>query len=453
MEIKILDADGNELTSGWTSTMATLTYRGDIASEMTKRGIEAEYGKGFAFTLHLARYVKAKNDAVTVKLAFVAKGAPKDGNDIYVDLCQITNVLVPAEPVEYFVPEIPEASDKTFVAYFDSIEGTDSTAVKGSTIKDVYIYDFSSALSKGNATLTLVGWTGVKGGATALAYRITSKDGTTDWIILNQGLSDAASDVENAVIASQPSIAAEHAYRFSIVANLSEYVGRSVTVTFGFVSEDDGSIIPCFMANNVKVYCDHTTIDTSSEYEFVGDSDDSTDEAKIAAKCICGQLAPALSPTYVFNFQEVVGSVSTKNLYSFETAKGYRIINAADYNITADSNGKIEIDGWGGVVGGSSKIVFKICASDGTELTAGWTDFDSTRIFASVSELSGEMTKRGIDASYGMRYMDLVIDLNEYLAESSSITIKFAMVCDGAPEGSNDKYLYMGEIQNVTATK
>lgn len=61
------------------------------------------------------------------------------------------------------------------------------------------------------------------------------------------------------------------------------------------------------------------------------------------------------------------------------------------------------------------------------------------------------MSGRGIEVEYGMRFMDMKVNLANYLDGRDSITVKFAMVCDGAPEESNDKYVYLFEFQNLKA--
>ena len=95
---KVYDANGNELTVGWTSTCAKMSKRNDIDAEMTKRDIDVSYGIGYEFTIDLTKYISAKDQVVTVKLAYVAAGAPEGSNDKYVYLCQFTNLKVPADP-------------------------------------------------------------------------------------------------------------------------------------------------------------------------------------------------------------------------------------------------------------------------------------------------------------------------------------------------------------------
>ncbi len=88
---KVYDAEGNELTSGWTATNSTLNTRGDIAGEMTKRGIEVEYGRGFDTTLDLSAYF-ASSSTLKIVLALESSSAPEGSGDKYIYLCEITNL-------------------------------------------------------------------------------------------------------------------------------------------------------------------------------------------------------------------------------------------------------------------------------------------------------------------------------------------------------------------------
>ena len=88
---KVYDKDGNELTNGWTNTNATISDRGDLNAEMTKRDIETMYGKGYSISLDLSEYF-AISDNLTIKLGVVAAGAPANSNDKYVHMGEFTNV-------------------------------------------------------------------------------------------------------------------------------------------------------------------------------------------------------------------------------------------------------------------------------------------------------------------------------------------------------------------------
>ena len=456
---KVFDSTGNELTKGWTAANANLTIRGDISGEMTKRGIFAGDGRGVDFTLYLARYIKAKDDVVTVTLAYVATGAPEGSNDKYVKICDIINVKVPAEPVEYVepenpnpvvpspAPEAPAVTGKTFIAYFDSFMGSNTVAVKASTKAEAVIYNVLPGASSGDASITLAGWAGVYGGATSVAYKVTADGSDSEWVTLNC-LSDAASDVEGAVQNSQSTIAAEHAYRFTAVAKLDDYVGKSVIVTFALVSADDGTYIPIFVAYNLGVACDHTVINPEVGYTFVDDGDANTEEAKIASQCICGKNAPAQAPSYVIFFQDVVGATSIGNqLFSCENSKGYRTIDCNEFSLTTSETGTLTASGWGGMNGGIADIVFKVYDANGNELTSGWTTAGAT--MTARADIASEMNKRQIEVSYGKGY-SFTLDLAKYIsAKDQVLTVKLAYVAEGAPEDSNDKYVYLCDFINL----
>ena len=447
---RVYDANGNELTEGWTDCAATITSRTDLDAEMTKRGIETQYGKGYSISLDLAQYISKKDEMLKIELALVVDGVIEGSNDKYVYLCEMTNVKVPCLPkIDEVLPDI---SDKVFIVNVDYAYASETVSVKTSSKKDIIGYDFSGIGSKGDYTLGVYGWAGLKNGIAGVAYRVSCDGVVSDWITVENALSNADVNVQNAVIGSQPEIAGEHAKRFTAYANLAEYLGKSVRVTFAFISAEDGSYVPFFIAMNVEVACDHKTIAPDAEFVFVDDGDSTTDQAKIAATCVCGEkTVDPQDPSYVFYFQELIGASSCKALSSCENKTGYRVYNMSDLSFTASADGMIEIDSWCGVNGGTSNLVYKVYDENGNELTAGWTNFDSTNIRSTTeSGIIAEMTKRDIEESAAMRFMDMKINLSSYFAQSSNITLKLALVANGAPEGSNDKYVYLCEMTNLT---
>ncbi|MBQ8407964.1 MAG: hypothetical protein IJY39_03790 [Clostridia bacterium] len=89
---KVFDANGNELTSGWTTTGATFkTNQSDLNPEMAKRGIEEKYGARYDLTIDLSSYF-ASNEQITVKLALEISDISEDCGDKYVSMGEFTNV-------------------------------------------------------------------------------------------------------------------------------------------------------------------------------------------------------------------------------------------------------------------------------------------------------------------------------------------------------------------------
>ena len=441
---KVYDANGNEMTNGWTDTAATMNSRSDLNSEMDKRGIEKTYGRFYELTLPLAYFINAKNDIVTVKIALEIKGAV--GGDKYLYICDINNVKVPAEPQEYVAPEVP---DNIHVACVDNVTGSSVITVGGQSGK-LITKDFGTVTSRGSASIRVVGWLGLDGGFSSLAYKVTCDGVDSEWININGGYSVAGSDVQGAVSGS--GIDAEYAFRFDVTTSLEGYIGKTVNVTLAMVSSVNGKYVSFFEAKNVKVICDHKSL--GDGYTFVGDEDPYTDEAKIAAKCVCGEKGvDPKTPQYVFYFEKVTGSVGVSSVATCENKNGYIVVDCAAKGITLSQSGIIEVDGWGGVNGGSSKIVYKVYDANGNELTYEWTEFDVETVTSATAELQGETSGRGIEVEYGTRYMDMKVNLAQYLEGRDSITVKFAMVCDGAPEGSNDAYVYLCEFKNLKAAQ
>ena len=99
-----------------------------------------------------------------------------------------------------------------------------------------------------------------------------------------------------------------------------------------------------------------------------------------------------------------------------------------------------------GLNGGVAAIVFKVCDANGNELSTGWIDTDAN--ISDRGDLGAEMAKRGIEVANGKGY-NVSIDLSSYFASNEKVTVKLALVAAGAPEGSGDIYVYMGEFTNI----
>ena len=337
----------------------------------------------------------------------------------------------------------------------------------------------------GNAYLALAGWTCVYGGVEKYVW---SADGGKTWYdaaiypadkkiaaatggIKNAGDGHFTSQVpgfdkdtydqvnyENSVYQGGANSPA------GIAAHLTDYVGKTVDVTFAVVPKNDtGNIRLIAHITNVRVYasdadaeagevCDHTR--AASNYTFIDDGDSTTDKAIIVRTCKCGEkVIESSDPSFVFFFNSI-GTQSNVQPLVMETSKGFRtldastlVVNNADKAFTTDASGVLTLSGWMGVNGGTKKVVFKVYDSNGTELTSGWTDTAAT--ISDRTDLGGEMSKRGIEVIYGKGY-DISIDLSTYFADNQKITVEFALEAAGAPEGSNDKYVYMGKFTNVS---
>lgn len=337
----------------------------------------------------------------------------------------------------------------------------------------------------GNAYLALAGWTCVYGGVEKYVW---SADGGKTWYDAtiypaDKKLASATGGIKNAgdghftsqVPGFDKDTYDQVNYENSvyqgganspagIAAHLTDYVGKTVDVTFAVVPKNDtGNIRLIAHITNVRVYasdadaeagevCDHTS--TASHYTFIDDGDSTTDKAIIVRTCKCGEkVIESSDPSFVFFFNSI-GTQPNVQPTVFENSKGYRIIDASTYTINgadrsfkADANGILKCNGWMGVNGGISKVVFKVYDANGNELTSGWTDTAAT--ISDRTDLGGEMSKRGIEVIYGKGY-DISIDLSTYFADNQKITVEFALEAAGAPEGSNDKYVYMGKFTNVS---
>ena len=463
---KVYGADGTELTSGWTSSKAILTTRQDIASEMTRRGIETSFGRGFKFTINLAGYISAKDDVVSVTLALVANGASAESQDKYVYLCDITDITVPAEPIEIddseettedstSPEEIVPSGEVAFIGQADYVTGASQIRVSKSTKNEPIVVDFESVTSTGMATIDIVGWVGASGGIDGIAYKITGDGASSEWLNLTPGLRAAEDAVKDAITSAVPAISKAHAYRYSGTVDLRDYVGKTVSVTFAIVSSASGDYIPFLDATNIQVVCDHSHIDSKAGYIFVDDGDASTDSAKIASTCICGQFTvDPKNPAYVMFFGSL-GTQSSVSPLAMENKHGYRsldattlMVNDQDKSFTADVSGVLKITGWAGVNGEIADIVFKVFDANGNLISNGWVSTGAS-MTGNHSDLVSEMEKRGIEAENGVKYT-LSIDLSSYLSGNTSVTVQLGFEIKDAPQNSNDRYVSFGEFTRVS---
>jgi hypothetical protein len=342
-------------------------------------------------------------------------------------------------------------------------------------------YDGATA---GNAYLALAGWTCVYGG---IEKYVWSADGGVTWydaVLYPEGKTfgkasggiKAAGDghftsqvagfdantydqsfYENSVYQGAANSPA------GIAAHLTDYIGKTVDVTFAVVPKNDNTNIRLIAhITNVRVYasdedaaagevCDHKTV--SNTYTFTDDGDSKTDKAIIVKTCKCGEKVFETSdPAFVFFFN-AIGTQSNVQPTVFENNKGYRIIdsstytiNGADKSFKADANGILHGEGWMGLNGGIAGVAYRVYDASGNELTNGW--LDTGAVISNRTDLGGEMTKRGIEVQYGKGH-SFSIDLSKFFASNEKINVQFALVASGAPADSNDKYVYVGEFTNI----
>jgi hypothetical protein len=195
--------------------------------------------------------------------------------------------------------------------------------------------------------------------------------------------------------------------------------------------------------------CNHKS--QNGGYDFLDNGDKNYDEVRIAHKCLCGEVTfEAKEPQYVFFFDSIEGSASTGNKFlAAENSKGFKTIDL-ESEITTDSNGKLVVNGWAGMNGGFTKIVYKVYSSSGEELTNGWCDPSSVTINPTAGAVADEMIKRNIEKEHAKSVRGFTLDLSSYLTTQSNITVKLAFVSEGAEKaGINDKYLPFVDIVNI----
>lgn len=342
---------------------------------------------------------------------------------------------------------------------------------------DVITFDGPTA---GNAYLSIAGWTVVDKGIAK--YMWSADDGKTwnECVLYNRD-SYASIAAGSAILAVAKNVVgydyfdyqANSIYQGSegkpsgIAAQLTDYVGKTVNVIFAAVPATESDSL-CLIAyiKNVRVYesdekaeagekareesCTHSK---ATAFKFLDDGNSATDKAVVSTTCKCGAKGFEIGdPKYVFYFQNVKGSIDSGNVFSScENSKDYRLLDCSKYNLRTDADGCLTINGWGGVDGGCSKIVFRVYSSNGTELTDGWIDWTSGESKHAEVAVEGEMAKRGIDVAVATRFNNIRVDLSQYVVDGASVKLQIAMVADSAPDGSNDKYVYLCEMINIVA--
>ena len=190
-------------------------------------------------------------------------------------------------------------------------------------------------------------------------------------------------------------------------------------------------------------YCNHKTL--KAGFELYVDDDATTD--KPMKKGICTECGAEVivGLNYKFFIDDLIGSGDANSR------------DAGNYNLglngfTAAADNTIKIKGWQGVDFGADAIAYKVYDKDGNLLSGDWTVFEGIKFATPPAE--NDVTKvvvaAGVDGANARRVNDyLTVDLTEYFAQSDNLTIVYAFVINGIPEGSNDKYCDFLTVTNI----
>ena len=216
-------------------------------------------------------------------------------------------------------------------------------------------------------------------------------------------------------------------------------VGDSVTV-YGVIGRSSTTVR---MQNGWLISNPDHEHSWSEEYVFVSDGDEYTNPMVAQVCPECGIQSTPQAIKYLANIDQLVGNTTWTGVGNGEkdaTTKGFTA--AEDDTVTLKMM-------WAGVDLGFSNVAYSILDDDGNVLQA-WTISEGTVLTTGENAIADVLEHAGIDGSTGRRVRDVVINLSKYLYKYDTVTIKLALVSDGAPEGENDKYVNFATITNIS---
>lgn len=190
-------------------------------------------------------------------------------------------------------------------------------------------------------------------------------------------------------------------------------------------------------------YCNHNKLEEG--FTLVTDEDEATDKPMRKGVCADCGAEVVVELNRKFFVDDLIGSGDADSRDAAEFDLGLAGYTAAEDNTIA-------INGWLGVDFGSDAVAYKVYDKDGNLLSGDWTVFEGVKFGTPNAEngVTKAVVAAGVDAAHARRINGyLTIDLTEYFAQSDNLTIKYAFVINGIPEGSNDKYCDFLTINNI----
>ena len=209
-------------------------------------------------------------------------------------------------------------------------------------------------------------------------------------------------------------------------------------VAFCDTSDEAAAYVQSYYDKYLTEACNHGI--TAKNYYLAGDDNADTYTATKADTCL------------ICNGEAIQGAVKVK--YNMDSVKGdgdsksgvREQYDAAANGLTADSNGIITGSGWAGSEFAFSKVAYRVLDANGNVLT-NWTEGASANI-STEDGVRKAITEVGCDPDTACRFT-ITVNVSEYFATNEKITVEYALIVDGAPEGSNDNIVYMFAIKNL----
>ena len=178
--------------------------------------------------------------------------------------------------------------------------------------------------------------------------------------------------------------------------------------------------------------------------KLVDDGDPNTCTAIKSSTCyICGAALDAVPISSAINVDGVKGGTQIK-------VKG--TYDAAANGFTLSESGTIQlVNGWAGTdFPSASTLAYRVFDANGN-LLVDWTATGTAFYPSGEPAVVNAVKSAGFAAETARRIKTDAIDLSSYVADGAKITFELALVIDGVPEGSNDKYITILSYTNLGA--
>ena len=318
----------------------------------------AKYDAKGMYRLNLPLIDLAQETETVADVLFGAR--PLNNPTIVITIANIKNVKIPKAPKNEESSEeatetttgTPTTEEIKFIKAIDKlvIGGIDVNNPAGAYGGQLFVYD-ASAIEMKNTMVSWQGWSGVNGGYGKWVYSV---DGGETWLDVSGNASDVGAsrgDIQGA-ITSAGFINAYGKGMLNISADLSGYVGQTVTLIFGGVPVNNASVVlQMVKITNLKVAgeCPHASLEWS---HVLG-------ENKERATCsACGDTLTR-EVTFLNNLDRVEGMLNGEAMF-VNPADG-KNLTAEPEDVIDSRNGKdIVVQGWLAVNGGVQKYVYSV---------------------------------------------------------------------------------------------
>ena len=119
-----------------------------------------------------------------------------------------------------------------------------------------------------------------------------------------------------------------------------------------------------------------------------------------------------------------------------------RVWNAYENGFITDRDGCMNLEmGWAGIDFGFDAIAYRMTDSEGNVL-GDWRNATVKMIYYPSAEQAvvDAVADAGVDGQHARRFKEVELNVSKYLFQTSSVNVEVALVVNGVPEESNDRY-------------